>query len=346
MDKADMKQLDKNLHGDHKKISGLVSVVIPTYNQKDFVHETIDSVLVQDYKNIEIIITDDGSKDGTIRIIQEYAAKYPDKIFPVLSERNTGIAANLNRGLAKVRGEYIAWLAGDDLMFSGKVRKQVDLLDTRSDAVGCCHDAEVFNSSDGKIFGLFSMLMNKKFGFREGGVELWFDTSYFMLPSTVMIRSEAVSVYGFDERLKYLNDWLFDVEVFRQGKCIPLNEVLGRYRRHDNNVTGSVDARKIGIEEGIIALSILDSRYPELYRFTRKARITNLLVAVAQAFNSGDLKKSKDYLKIAIRQGAVIRGPILFVGLRLLGPFIIRQMAVKPYERSPLFLKLSKLIKG
>jgi len=341
-----MKQLDKNLHGDRKKISGLVSVVIPTYNQKDFVHETIDSVLVQDYKNIEIIITDDGSKDGTIRIIKEYAAKYPDKIVPVLSERNTGIAANLNRGLAKVRGEYIAWLGGDDLMFSGKIRKQVDLLDTRSDAVGCCHDAEVFNSIDGKIFGLFSMLMNKKSGLMEGGVELWFDTSYFMLPSTVMIRSEALPVHGFDERLKYFNDWLFDVEVFRQGKCIPLNEVLGRYCRHDNNVTGSVNARKIGIEEGIIALSILDSRYPELYRFTRKARITKLLVAFAQAFNSGDLKKSKDYLKIAIHQGAVIRGPILFIGLRLLGPFITRQMALNPLERSPLFVKLSKLIIG
>jgi glycosyltransferase involved in cell wall biosynthesis len=102
-----MKKLDKNLHGGRKNISGLVSVVIPTYNQKDFVHETIDSVLVQDYENIEIIITDDGSKDGTNGIIQEYAAKYPDKIFPVLSERNTGIAANLNRGLAKVSGDVI-----------------------------------------------------------------------------------------------------------------------------------------------------------------------------------------------------------------------------------------------
>lgn len=341
-----MKQLDKNLHGDRKKISGLVSVIIPTYNQKDFVHETIDSVLIQDYKNIEIIITDDGSKDGTTRIIQEYAAKYPDKIVPVLSERNTGIAANLNRGLAKVRGEYIAWLGGDDLMLSGKIRKQVDLLHSRSDAVGCCHDAEVFNSSDGKIFGLFSRLMNGKSGFREGGVELWFDTSYVMLPSAVMIRSEAAPVHGFDERLKYFNDWLFDVEVFRQGKCIPLNEVLGRYRRHEGNVTGSVDARKIGNEEGMIALSILDSRYPELYRLTRNARITNLLAAGTQAFNSGDLKKSRDYLTIAIRQGAVIRGPILFVGLRLLGPFILRQMAMTRYERSPLFLKLSKLIKG
>lgn len=341
-----MEQFDKILGVGREHVLGMVSVVIPTYSQVDFVRETVDSVLSQDYSSIEIIITDDGSKDGTVEVIREYAARYPDRIVPVLSDRNTGIAANLNRGLAKVRGEYIAWLGGDDLMFSEKIGKQVGLMRSRLDAVGCCHDAEVFNSSDGKVFGLFSKLMNGKSGFKEGGVELWFEASYFMLPSTVMIRSESVPVHGFDERLKYVNDWLFDVEVFRQGKCVPLNEVLGRYRRHGNNVTGSVDGKKIGNEEGIIALSIVDSRYPELYRLTRKSRITNLLAAAVQAFNNGDLKKSRDYLKITIGLGAVMRSSILFAGLRLLGPYIHRQMAMNPYQRSSLFLKLSKLIKN
>jgi glycosyltransferase involved in cell wall biosynthesis len=341
-----MKQLDKNLHGGRKNISGLVSVVIPTYNQKDFVHETIDSVLVQDYEHIEIIITDDGSKDGTTKIIQEYAAKYPDKIVPVLSERNTGIAANLNRGLAKVRGEYIAWLGGDDLMFSGKVRKQVDLLHSRSDAVGCCHDAEVFNSSDGKILGLFSKLMNGKPGFREGGVELWFDPGYFMLPSTMMILSESLPAHGFDERLKYFNDWLLDVEVFRQGKCVVINEVLGKYRRHENNVSGSVHADKISIEEAMIALSILELRYPDLYLLTRRNRIASFFAGAAKAFRSGDMKKSMGYLKITMRQGAMMRSIAVLISLKLFGPYIFRQMSMQHYEKSKFYLKLSKLIKS
>ena len=327
-------------------IIGLVSVVIPTYNQKDFVRETIDSVLVQDYENIEIIITDDGSKDGTVEIIREYATRYPDRVVPVLSERNTGIAANLNRGLAKVSGEYVAWLGGDDLMLSGKIRKQVDLLHSRPDAIGCCHDAEVFNSTDGKTIGLFSQLMNRKSRYKEGGIELWFENAYSMLPSTMMILSEFVPAHGFDERLKYLNDWLFDAEVFRRGICVPINEVLGKYRRHENNVTGSADAKKMASEEGMIALAILDSRYPELYRLTRKSRINSMLSAATKHFNNGNLKMSMAYLKIAIRQGAVIRGPILFAGLRILGPYINRQMEMNPYEKSTLFVKLLKLFKG
>jgi len=326
--------------------SGLVSVVIPTYNQESFVTETIDSVLAQDYENIEIIITDDGSKDGTAEIIQRYATKYPAKIVPVLSDINTGIAANLNRGLAKVNGEYVAWLGGDDLMLPEKISKQVKLLHQRPDAVGCCHDAEVFVSPSGKVLGVFSELYNGKKGFREGDVGLWFDANYSMLPSTVMIRSLEIPGHGFDERLKYLNDWLFDVEVFRKGKCVVINEVLGKYRRHENNVTGSAHAIKIGIEEKMIALAVLDSRYPELFRLTRKNRIASIFAEAAKAFGFGDMKKTRDYLKIAMCQGAMMRSIAMFIGLKLFGPYIFRQMAMQHYERSKLFMKLSKIIKG
>jgi glycosyltransferase involved in cell wall biosynthesis len=329
-----------------KIVSGLVSVVIPTYNQIEFVRETFDSVLVQDYPWVEIIISDDGSVDGTAEVIKEYAARYPEKIVPILSDKNTGIAANFNRGLNKVRGEYIAWLGGDDLMFPEKIRKQVELLQQRPDAVGCCHDAEVFESPSGRVLGFFSQLMNGTRGFREGGVELWFDANYFMLPSTVMIRSKAVPVHGFDERLKYANDWLLDIEIFRQGKCVVINEVLGKYRRHANNVTGDAQARKQGNEDGMIALCIVDARYPELHKHVRKRRVIFFLAAATWAFRDGDLKKSRGYLKIAIRQGALMRGVALFAGLSLFGPYVMKQTALLPYQRSSFFIKLSKYIKG
>jgi glycosyltransferase involved in cell wall biosynthesis len=326
-------------------IAGLVSVIIPTYNQKDFVSETLDSVLAQDYEHIEIIVTDDGSTDGTTAVIQEYSARYPDRIVPISSENNTGIAANVNRGLARARGEYIAWLGGDDLMLPGKIRKQVALLQSRSDAVGCCHDAEIFESPGSKVLGVFSKLMNGKSGLREGGVELWFDAGYLMLPSTVMIRSEFIPEHGFNERLKYANDWLFDIEVFRHGQCAVINDVLGKYRRHGNNVTSKEQTRALDNEEGMLALSIVDARYPELHHLVRQRRIVFLLAAATKAFRQGDLKRSRSYLKTAIHQGAFIRGPALFVALALFGPYISRQIGLMSYERSPLFIKLSSLLK-
>ena len=334
-----------NSENDRKYISEMVSVVIPTYNQIEFVRETFDSALAQDYPIVEIIITDDGSVDGTPEVIKEYAARHPEKIVPILSDQNTGIAANFNRGLKKVRGEYIAWLGGDDLMLPGKISMQVKLMQQRPDAVGCCHDAEVFESPSGRSLGIFSELMNGKRGFREGGVELWFDANYFMLPSTVMVRSVAVPAHGFDERLKYANDWLLDIEIFRQGKCVVLNEILGKYRRHANNVTSDKSAREQGNEDGMVALSIVDARYPELHSLVRKRRVTFLLAAATWSFRDGNFKKSRDYLKVAIRQGALVRSILLFAGLALFGSYILKQAALLPYQRSPVFMMFSKYIK-
>ena len=70
------------------------------------------------------------------------------------------------------------------------------------------------------------------------------------------------------------------------------------------------------------------------------------LAAATWAFRDGDLKKSRDYLKVAIRQGALIQSVVLFVGLAIFGSYVIKQTALLPYQRSPFFTKLSKYFKG
>lgn len=332
--------------GNKKCIPGLVSVVIPTYNQKDFVRETFDSALSQDYQNIEIIITDNGSSDGTVDVINEYVAQHPGKIVSILSERNTGLASNFNRGLAKARGEYVAWLDGDDVMFPERIGKQVNLLRSRPDAVGCCHDAEVFRSPSGEVLGVFSELCNGKRGVKEGGVELWFDAGYLMLPTTFMYRTANIPEHGFDERLKYANDLLFHIEVFRQGKCAVIDEVMGRYRRHANNATSSQLMRDTGIEEAMIVLGIVEARYPELINLTRKRRIGIFFAAATKLFKSGDAKNVRYYVNSAIHQGAWLRGPAFYVAFLIFGSYISKQSEKIQFERSYLFKKLSKYFKG
>lgn len=326
-------------------ISGLVSVVIPTYNQSNFVRETFESVLSQDYPNIEIIIADNGSSDGTAEIIKEYVARYPNRIIPILNESNTGLASNFNRGLSKARGEFVAWLDGDDVMFPTRVSKQVELLQSRPDAVGCCHDVEVFKSPSGEVLGIFSELCNGKRGMREGGVELWFDAGYFMLPTTFTYRAKNIPTHGFDERLKYANDWLFHIEVFRQGKCAVLNEVLGKYRRHDSNITLNAQMKRNGLEEAMVVLGIIEARYPELVHLTKKRRTVLYFAAATKLFRDGDIKGTRQYLSGAIRQGALLRGPAFYVALMLFGSYIARQAALIPFERSFFFIKLSKYFK-
>ena len=76
-----------------------VSVIVPIFNQAPFIRETVDSVLAQDYANVELVLSDDGSTDGTTEILREYAASDPERVKVVASERNTGIAGAFNRAL-------------------------------------------------------------------------------------------------------------------------------------------------------------------------------------------------------------------------------------------------------
>src|SRR5262245_60854912 len=94
----------------------LVSVGIVTYQHEKFIDECLQSILTQDYPNMEIIIADDGSKDRTPEIVREYANKYPGKFVLRLSEKNRGITANSNEAHFACSGKYIAWMAGDDLL--------------------------------------------------------------------------------------------------------------------------------------------------------------------------------------------------------------------------------------
>jgi glycosyltransferase involved in cell wall biosynthesis len=290
-----------------------ISVIVPIYNQAPFIRETVDSVLDQDYPNLELVLSDDGSTDGTTDILREYAAREPGCVKVVASEENTGIAGAFNRALAAHTGEYIAWLGGDDVMLPGKLDRQVAALQGHPDAIGCCHDADVFDSDSGRSYGRFSEVYNGRRGVRDGGVELLLDPSYMMLPSTMMVRSSAVDGLRFDPRIRVSNDWLFDIELFRRGTVVGLDDVLARYRRHQRNVTSqTADA----LEDALVVLALADARYPDLHRLIRMRRIASIFGEASRRWQAGDRRAALRYVAAAAGSGGLIRS--LRVGLRLL----------------------------
>ena len=107
----------------------LVSVIIPTYNRASFLKEALGSVLAQDYRPLELIVVDDGSRDETPRLV----CHYPVRLVRVA--RNLGVARARNLGLRWARGELVAFLDSDDLWLPAKVRRQVEFFLKHPEAV-------------------------------------------------------------------------------------------------------------------------------------------------------------------------------------------------------------------
>ena len=116
----------------------LVSVIIPVYNVEKFVEQAIVSIIDQTYKNLEIIVIDDGSSDITYQIVADLASQDP-RIRLYKNERNLKIVKTLNRALSLAQGEYIARMDGDDISALDRIEKQVAFLESNPDydLVGC-----------------------------------------------------------------------------------------------------------------------------------------------------------------------------------------------------------------
>ncbi|MGQ5712415.1 glycosyltransferase family 2 protein [Desulforudis sp. DRI-14] len=332
--------------GANNKRSPMVSVIIPTYNHKDFIKDAIESVLQQTFQDFEVIVADDASNDGTGTIVKSYAQQYPEKINAVIGERRLGIAGNINRGLRLATGKYIAWLGGDDLMYPTKLEKQVQYLEDHPEITGCHHDAHVYDEQTKQVVGVFSELYsrgNKKLV--EGGIEVLFDPGAFMLPSTMMFSRNACPPHGFDVRLRYSNDWLFDIETFRSGRIGAIKEALGVYRRHGGNVTSSADLQSRTLEESFIVLGIVQARYPELAHLIKRRRVAFLISEMIKRYKERDYRSSFLFMKSAWLEGSRIKAPALYLILKLFGDRIFESFDVKAYRNKPFIRRLRNWLK-
>jgi len=236
---------------------GLVSVVVLTYNQESLVEETVRSALDQTYREIEVIVSDDASTDGTVSVVQAIAAR-DGRVRCVVAEKNGGITENCNRGLAAAKGEFVAWLGGDDIFLPEKIEKQLAIFrkDPRVTLVGT--DVEVFFEDGSPSYISRCKAMCRKASARE-----FLRLSNHIPSSSFMFRREAVPALRFDPRLKVVSDWLFNVECALAGDIGYVAEPLTRYRRWTNNVTAAGKANTY-LDDRLISTDILLTSHPEL----------------------------------------------------------------------------------
>ncbi|MTM73415.1 glycosyltransferase, partial [Turicibacter sanguinis] len=123
----------------------MVSIIIPVYNVEKYLEECLDSAINQTYRNIEIIVVNDGSTDGSLSILNEYASKYSN--LKIINQENKGLSAARNSGLKQVKGKYVYFLDSDDFIDLTMIEECVDLAE-KNDLDIINFDAQVFYDSD------------------------------------------------------------------------------------------------------------------------------------------------------------------------------------------------------
>ncbi len=134
-------------------IKPLVSILIPVYNSEKYVSETIKSALNQTYKNIEIIIVDDGSTDRSWELIEGYKKRYPHRI-KAFKQENKGACAARNKAFSESRGDYIQWLDSDDILEFNKIEKQLSSINfvKKPDVLLSCSFARFYSNKNKSKF--------------------------------------------------------------------------------------------------------------------------------------------------------------------------------------------------
>ena len=222
----------------HFPVNPLVSVIMPAYNARPYIEQAIRSVLDQDYPNIELIVVDDGSKDGT----PELAEKFGSQVI-VIRQKNAGPAAARNRGIAASRGEFIAFLDADDVWLPGKALMQVRFLQNHRE-VGVVYGnfKRWTPQRDGK-FSIPPLSIAEKSPFavfpeHSGWIykALLFDNVVHII--TAMLRRSVIeAVGGLDETLPTGEDYDFWLRISRQFRADKLDCTVAYYRDHSASIT-------------------------------------------------------------------------------------------------------------
>jgi glycosyltransferase involved in cell wall biosynthesis len=203
-----------------------VSIVTPAYNQADFLRDTIESILSQDYPNIEYVVLDDGSTDATPRILAEYGDKFVWE-----SQKNMGQTPTINKGWSMTSGEIITWLNSDDTYLPGAVSKAVEQFLLHPSA-GIVYGDTLTTEADGTPFGRSKPLPPFEFArfIRE-----WENT--IVQPSSFIRREVIQKVGDLDPKFYYFMDWDLWLRAGLYFDIIYFPEMLSTYRFHAESKT-------------------------------------------------------------------------------------------------------------
>lgn len=300
--------LQKNKNGAfmNSDIEGLISVIIPTYNAADYLEETLQSVLTQSYKLIEVIVVDDGSTDNTEALI----TKYNDPRLHYIKQANSGGPAHpRNVGVAASNGEYIAIFDSDDLMMPNKLASQINAFKAVPDAAFCCTNFAKIDDK-GNITTPDFWLTNHNFQHLDKSKRDAFGNFYytpneltdnlfihnFIATSSMLIRKDVFETLGgFDETLANADDYDMWLRISPLYSGILIPQVLHQYRLRDGNITSRGIHKLVDGRVAVLKRHINKTSNKHITRHVKRTITRYQLAAGYHYFQHKDLKRAKQY---------------------------------------------------
>lgn len=216
----------------------LVSIIIPVYNGEKYLSEAIDSALGQTYKNIEIIVVNDGSVDNSEEIIKSYK----DTQIRYFKKENGGVSTALNLGIKKAKGEYISWLSHDDVYYPNKIERQVEELEKIDDK----NRNKTILMSNFAVINKSSRIVSETHFEKNFRLDSGFDPIYPVLLGivngcTLLIPKKCfIENNYFDESLRLTQDYDLWFKFFSKYGVIFMNDVLVKMRVHKGQGTWKI----------------------------------------------------------------------------------------------------------
>lgn len=266
-----------------------ISVIVPCYNQAQYLSETLQSVLEQEYRNWECIIVNDGSPDNTEEIAKRWVEK--DSRFKYFKKENSGVADTRNYGIKQAQGDYILPLDGDDKIDSKYIQKALEIFNHDNETTLVYSNLILFGAKDEK-------LILQDYSYKNMLVE----NQIFV--SAIFRRTDFLKTAGFNSNMTAgLEDWDFWLTFLKAtDKVVKINEFLFFYRIKENSRSTAINKEK---NEDLL-LQIFKNHVPLYLGYFNPIR--DHIEADFYKKESDMYKKSTEY-----KVGRIILYPIRFV---------------------------------
>lgn len=287
-----------------KNIDDLISIIVPVYNVEKYLKRCLDSIINQTYKNLEIICVDDGSKDSSGKILDDYKLK--DKRIKVYHIKNGGVSHARNLGISKATGKYIGFVDSDDYIEPNMFEELYNsIIENKSDISVCnfWHDYE--DKKENRMNTTTDIISETMC--RKEYINSLFRNNFYCFMCNKLYISKLAKKIKFDLNLSILEDVIYNIEYAKYvEKASYVNECLYHYVQRNTSVTHNVN-RKVDYDlylaKGIANDMLEDYNIESLTYLKLDYIIESIIYMNSREIDKDEKDRINKYIKKYLKQG-------------------------------------------